>query len=317
MASVRVGVLLDAFDPVCTGHIALCRAALRSEKLDRVVLVLREPEDAPCAVSRADRWRMLTAACAADKALVPADGAALGSSLKKDFKADKIVRLSLPGDHDPSLCPSVAEYCDALGLYGRVPTVERAADHLDKLFPALNPHRFAHSLAVAAESRRLALRFGADPVRAEEAGLLHDCAKCLPLPEMQRAALEGGMAAGPEVLASGALLHSLAGAVLARSLYGVTDPEELLAIEYHNTGFPGMSKLAMVVCLADYIEPNRDSFPGLEETRRLAEVSLERALLLSLENTMDHVLSKGRWLHPRTSEAVRWLRTLPAVSAPD
>ena len=78
-----------------------------------------------------------------------------------------------------------------------------------------------------------------------------------------------------------------------------------------------MSKLAMVVCLADYIEPNRDSFPGLEETRRLAEVSLERALLLSLENTMDHVLSKGRWLHPRTSEAVRWLRTLPAVSAPD
>lgn len=317
MSSVRVGVLYDPFDPVNTGHITFCRSAISGRKLDRVLLILQDPEGSSCGASRTDRWRMLTASCAVDKSLVPVDTPALSSALKHKFNADKLITLSLPSESDCSLCPSVAEYCDALGLYGRVPTLKNASSHLEKLFSALNPHRFAHSLAVAAECRRLAMRFGVDPVKAEEAGLLHDCAKCLPLSDMQKLVLDGGIPAETEVLASGGLLHSLAGVLLARSLYGIDDPDILSAIEYHNTGRAGMSKLAMVVCLADYIEPNRDPFPNLEETRRLAGISLEKALLFSLENTMDHVLSRGRWLHPRTQETVQWLRTLPAVTLPD
>ena len=317
MSSVRVGILCDPFDPVNAAHITLCRSAITDRKLDSVFLILQDPEGTSCTASRTDRWRMLTASCAVDKSLVPVDASAFSGELKHKYKAAKLISLFLPSDTDRSLCPSVTEYCDALGLYGRVPTLENAPSHLEKLFSALNPHRFAHSLAVAAESRILALRYGVDPVKAEEAGLLHDCAKCLPLSDMQKIVLEGGISAEAEVLASGGLLHSLAGALLAHSLYNIDDPEILSAIEFHNTGCPGMSKLSMVVCLADYIEPNRDSFPCLEETRRLAQTSLEKALLFSLENTTDHVLSKGRWLHPRTQETIRWLRTLTAVTLPD
>ena len=91
------------------------------------------------------------------------------------------------------------------------------------------------------------------------------------------------------------------------------DPEVLEAIRYHNTGYPGMSRLAMCVCLADYMEPLRESFPVLEEVRSLSLVSLEKALLLSLESTVNYVLSKGWYLYPRTSDTVSWLKSQPSV----
>ena len=50
----------------------------------------------------------------------------------------------------------------------------------------LSPKRFAHTLGVARAAVGLAQRYGADPEEAYIAGLLHDCAKELPLSEMQR-----------------------------------------------------------------------------------------------------------------------------------
>ena len=91
------------------------------------------------------------------------------------------------------------------------------------------------------------------------------------------------------------------------------DPEVLEAIAYHNTGHAGMSRLAMCVCLADSIEPTRDSYPLLENVRILSELSLERALLMSLEGTASYVQSRGKYLHPRTQDTIAWLKTLPAV----
>lgn len=90
----------------------------------------------------------------------------------------------------------------------------------------------------------------------------------------------------------------------------MTDPDVLEAISYHNTGYPGMTRLDMCVCLSDSIEPLREPYPLLEEVRALAESSLERALLLSLERTADYVLSRGRYLHPRTRDTIAWLKTI-------
>ncbi len=211
----------------------------------------------------------------------------------------------------PSLDVFNQEYCTLRGLYGASPRVEEADAWLAKLFEALNPRRFAHSLAVAATARKLALLHGANPLQAEQAGLLHDCAKCLPMKEMRRIAVEHSLTADPTVLESGALLHSLAGAWVARNEYGMADPEVLDAIAYHNTGAPGMSRLAMCVCLADSIEPTRESYPLLEYVRQLSELSLERALLLSLDGTARYVQSRGKYLHPRTQDTIAWLKTLP------
>ncbi|MBE5789173.1 MAG: HD domain-containing protein [Clostridiales bacterium] len=213
-------------------------------------------------------------------------------------------------EEEEFLNAGVREFISAKGLYHQEKRIARADEWLDRLFEALNPHRFAHSLSVAWTARHLAQVHGVAPFRAEEAGLLHDCAKCLPLKKMQQIAREHSLTRDPAFLESGALLHSLVGAWVARNRYGMADPEVLDAISYHNTGCPGMSRLAMCVCLADSIEPLRESFPLLEKVRLLAEKDLEGALLLSLEGTADYVQTRGKYLHPRTMQTIAWLKNL-------
>ena len=221
------------------------------------------------------------------------------------------IRSALASGTLPEVLPvPVREYCRCKGLYGYPCTVDRAGLWIEKLFTALKPGRFAHSLSVAYTARRLAGIHGEDLLRAEQAGLLHDCAKYIPLSEMQQIAAAHGLTDDPAFLESGALLHSLVGAWLAEDLYGMDDPAVLEAIRYHNTGCAGMSRLAMCVCLADSIEPLRRSYPHLDKVRMLSEHSLEQALLLSLEGTAEYVRSRGKYLHPRTKETIRWLRRL-------
>lgn len=217
------------------------------------------------------------------------------------------------GEATPLLYSPVREYCAVRGLYGQKPRLDQAEDWLSRLFRALNPRRFTHSVSVAHTAYRLARIHGINLRQAEEGGLLHDCAKCLPLREMQRIAVQHSLTNDAYILESSALMHSLVGAWVARNDYGMADPEVLDAIAYHNTGHPGMSRLAMCVCLADFIEPTRGSYPLLENVRILSELSLERALLMSLEGTADFVRSRGKYLHPRTQETISWLKTLPAV----
>ena len=321
---IRISVLSDPFDPVRSGHMDACRAVLSAGRADMVLLVLSGDPDS-CGASAEDRWRMLVTACAGNKLILPlrippkreSSGAeSILRYLRKKYPGEQLSLLPADGA-GTALCPSVQEYCVLKSLYREVPRLSRASSWLDRLFNTLNPHRFAHSLSVARTSVQLALRYGIDVVLAEEAGLLHDCAKCLTLDEMRKIARKHHLTDDPEFLSSASLLHSIVGACVAREEYGMEDPEVLEAIAYHNTGHAGMSRLAMCVCLADFIEPNRNPFPGLGEVRRLSEVSLERALLLSLESVANHVRSGGKSLHPRTLGAIEWLRTLPAVqSAP-
>lgn len=226
------------------------------------------------------------------------------------------VRSALAEGREPEgldLC--VREIIECKGLYGRPARIPEAAEWLDRLFASLRPHRFAHSLAVASAAREMAARFGEDPLKAEKAGLLHDCAKHMPLAEMQRIAAENHLDADTDFLLRSSLLHSVVGAWVADHEYGMTDPDILEAIAYHNTGHAGMSRLAMCIALSDSIEPTREPYPMLEEIRALAQTSLEKALLLSLQTTSGFVLSRGFSLHPRTLETINWLKTLPAVRA--
>ena len=224
------------------------------------------------------------------------------------------IRSALASGEKPEhLDVSVLEYCRCKGLYGAPGRLDHIGPWMDRLFSALKPKRFAHSLSVAYTANRLAKLHGLDPLKAEQAGLLHDCAKCLPLQEMQRIAVENSLTDDQTILDSGALLHSIVGAWVAETQYGMKDPDVLDAIRYHNTGFAGMSPLAVCVCLSDSIEPLRESYPCLEEVRALADVSLERTLLLSLERTADYVTARGKYLHPRTQNTIRWLKTLPGI----
>ena len=126
---------------------------------------------------------------------------------------------------------------------------------------------------------------------------------------MQKIARKHQLTEDEAVLDSGALLHSVVGAYLAQAEYGADDPEILSAIRSHTTGRAGMSRLDMCVWLADTIEPTRAPYPLLDTLRRLADISLEQAMLASLEGTLQHVKKKGDAIHPATMQTIEWLRT--------
>ena len=228
-----------------------------------------------------------------------------------DVSSTEVRQAIHDGESTPDLPVAVRAYAAAAGLYGADKRIPNGPKWLEMLFADLSVKRFAHTLAVADTARRLALLHGLDPVKAEIAGLLHDCAKCLPLPEMQRIARENHLTEDPSILESGALLHSVVGAHLARTKYGCTDEDVISAILSHTTGKAGMSKLDMVVWLADTIEPTRTPYPLLDKTRMLAALSLEKAMITSLEGTLQHVRKKGDTVHPATAETLAWLKVLP------
>ena len=218
------------------------------------------------------------------------------------------VREAMASDQPVELLnPAVCEYAGVMGLYGMPARVPEAAAWMPRLFTDLTPKRFAHTLGVAWTARQLAIRHGQDVYRAEAAALLHDCAKCLPLWEMQRIAHDAKLTKDPSVLESGALLHAPVGAWMAEHVYGVTDPQILSAIDAHTTGHPGMSPLDMIVNIADTIEPGREPYPLLGKIREAADRSLNEALLLCLSGTVEHVEKSGRRLNSDTLQTLSWL----------
>lgn len=165
-------------------------------------------------------------------------------------------------------------------------------DHVSK-------KRLRHSLGVAETAVQLAQKYGADPLRAEVAGLLHDCSKGLSPAEMIETARAFGMEPDAYQLENPELLHPYVSAMLAARDLGVTDGAVLTAIRRHMCGAPDMTVLDAVVNLADYIEPTR-SYPDVDEIRRLAQGSLFDTLCEALGRTMILTIRQGSVLHPDT-----------------
>ena len=161
----------------------------------------------------------------------------------------------------------------------------------------LSKKRFIHTLGVVNSAMYLAKKYGANIEDAHLAALLHDCAKEIPLLEMRD--LVADLPCDQDMLHSGALLHGLAGMVLANTQYGVTNPDILEAIRVHSTGKVNMSMLDKIIFLADYIEPNR-KFPGVNDIRLAAEQSLDAGVLCGFDMTIRHLIDSGDSIYPLT-----------------
>ena len=186
-------------------------------------------------------------------------------------------------------------------------------DFLPKLKTMMNPRRFQHTLGVRKEAVRLAALHHLPVQKAALAGLLHDCAKGMPLAQMQRIARENQLAQAPELLSSGAMLHGPVGAYIAKTQFGVRDEAVLDAIRSHTIGRPGMTGLELAVFVADATEPGREDYPGLQEIRRLSQVSLPAAALKSLLLTKEYLESSHRPFFPIAQKTIDYLSGILTV----
>ena len=137
---------------------------------------------------------------------------------------------------------------------------------------------------MAAEARRLAIRFGEDPARAEAAGLLHDISAPIPDAERLATAEAWGVEALAEERAYPMILHQKLSAVIAREAFGVKDAGVLSAIGCHTTLKAGASRLDKVVFVADKIAWDQPGDPPyLAEILAATERSLDAAAFCYLD----------------------------------
>ena len=175
----------------------------------------------------------------------------------------------------------------------------------------LDEDRYEHTLGVTYTSVCLAMRYEGDMKKVEIAGLLHDCAKCIPDDIKLAKCREKGIDISATEEANPSLLHAKLGAYYAQKKFNITDREILDAIIYHTTGRPGMSKTEEIVFVADYIEPRRRKAQNLDFLRKLAFLDLDRACFCILDQTMAYLDAKKNLVtDDRTRESWAYYKQL-------
>lgn len=174
----------------------------------------------------------------------------------------------------------------------------------------LKKSRCIHTFGTEEVAFDLALIYGYDTKKASIAGLLHDCAKNLTDEELLIECEKYHLPISEIEMKSTYLLHAKVGAVYAKLICGVEDEDILNAITYHTTGRPSMSLLEKIIFCADYIEPNRKLFPGMDEIRRVAYENIDYTVYLILINTLEDLKNKGAIIDTLTTETYEYYKSM-------
>ena len=209
---------------------------------------------------------------------------------------------------DDLWCP-VYGYILRQGLYGTHVDLKRLDDEdLRRVsWSMVKAKRIPHIRGTEEEAVRLAVHWGEDPEQARRAGILHDCTKYLDLTQQLHLCQKYDIVLDQLERETVKLLHAKTGAALARHLFGVSD-EIYWAIYWHTTGKADMSPLEKILYLADYIEPSRQDFPGLDRLRQLAYEDMDAALLMGCELTIEDMVRRGNLVHRNTQQARDYLK---------
>lgn len=166
----------------------------------------------------------------------------------------------------------------------------------DILKQRLTPKRYAHSLAVADEAKRLAIKYNVDSEKAYLAGLLHDITKDTPEQEQLQIFNQFGIMLDNVTKNSEKLWHAVSGAAYIENVLEITDPEIISAVRYHTTAKQNMSKFEKILYLADFTSSDRD-YPDVDVMRNLVDISLESAMEYALNYTINELRDKKAQIH--------------------
>ncbi|MCD8378045.1 MAG: bis(5'-nucleosyl)-tetraphosphatase (symmetrical) YqeK [Candidatus Gastranaerophilales bacterium] len=166
-------------------------------------------------------------------------------------------------------------------------------DVLEWLKTHLDEERFEHSLGVSETAVELAERFGLDKDKAYCAGILHDCAKCLPADE-QEDIIRSSLSIQECEMINPKTYHAPIGAYIAETVFDVKDEEILSAIRWHTIGKLDMSNFEKIIFIADKIEPRTrpDEYINLIKPRLSEPDGLNKALLECYKGTIKSLAER-------------------------
>ncbi|MCK8114035.1 bis(5'-nucleosyl)-tetraphosphatase (symmetrical) YqeK [Anaerosoma tenue] len=164
----------------------------------------------------------------------------------------------------------------------------------------LSPEAARHCERVASVAARLAQRHGLDAEEARVAGLLHDWDRETPGAELLRRAERLGLPVTDTDRAVPYLLHGPVAAAEIREVFPELSDTAVEAIGAHTFGAPHMGALAMVVYIADVIEPGR-THDGVGLLRERAEsAGLAEAFADAYAASVRHIVKRRKPIHPTT-----------------
>ena len=214
-----------------------------------------------------------------------------------DFKPQGCASSGFRKTLDFSLLPKgVTQYIKANCLYGVEEFYKR------ELRLRLGDKRYNHCLKVADEAKRLAALYGADTRKAYTAGLLHDITKELPQKEQLQMADDFGIIMTDLEKGAPKLWHAITGAAFIENSLEIADPEIIDAVRYHTTAKKDMGLLCKVLYLADYTSADRD-YDGVEQMREAVDRSMDEAMLIATQFTVNDLALRGLPIHPDTIQA--------------
>lgn len=166
----------------------------------------------------------------------------------------------------------------------------------------LNDKRYFHSLCVAEEAERLALKYGGDTEKCYLAGLLHDITKNSSEEEHLKIFDTFGIILNAVEFGAKKLWHAMSGAAYVRYVLNIKDAEIIDAIRYHTTAKANMSLTAKILYLADFTSKDRD-YPDVDVIRRLVDISLDDAFMYALQFSINDLVAGQRAIHLDTVAA--------------
>lgn len=169
----------------------------------------------------------------------------------------------------------------------------------------LSANRYTHSLAVATCAQELAQTYGLNTETAYLAGLLHDVTKEMDLNE-QNILLIDNPNFTAEIKQVKAVWHGYSGAVFVQKEFNITDVNIIEAIELHSVGNLGMSDIAKLIFIADFIEPNRNN-ESATIVRTLIGQDLDYIIYIILVESKKYLEAKGGSFISQTEQLYRLL----------
>ena len=153
--------------------------------------------------------------------------------------------------------------------------------------------RYAHSMRTADTLAKLCKNYDLDEEKGWIAGIAHDMCKNCSDEELFALVEKDGKPVSDLERSKPALLHGRAAAILIQEKFGVTDPEIIDAIANHTFGSVDSCDFALLLFVADKIEPGRPQSTD-EYRANLFAKSCHGIVLAVLEENIEYLSSRGK-----------------------
>lgn len=159
----------------------------------------------------------------------------------------------------------------------------------------LSEEKYLHSLGSMEAAVELAEKFNLDAEKAKIAGLVHDCAKCLPEEELLDIMKNKCKTFEVCELVNPKTWHAPVSAYLAKNQFNIKDEEILSAVRWHTLGRVGMSDFEKIIFIADKIESKTRELTCCSKLSNLLdeENGIDKAMLECFKLTINSLLKRN------------------------